>query len=252
LPLIELPQRKGLDLCARQHPGRRTGDFFDGLAIGSRVLFLLTDISGAQVEGDGAAAGVQNAFRKKAQDLFAASEVNESDAIAALAHAVNLALIEAAQGLRFAPTFLACFNLTLGILTYCNAGTLLALSREGRNVCVLESSGMPLGLFSHTTFEAMIRVFQEGDALLVVTKGVTESRRGSSEFGGERVERLLKNSIGQPACGICEAVLREAYDFANQPWSRVLSVLHPGKQCRQDDLTALAFVRTVTDHSRSF
>ena len=173
---------------------RRAGDFFDGLAVGSRVLFLLTDIAGAQVEGDAAVAGVQNAFRQKAQELFAAPDVNESDAIAALAHAVNLALIEAAQGLRFAPTFLACFNLTLGILTYCNAGSLLALSREAGNVRVLESNGMPLGLFSHTTFEAVIRVFHEGDALLVVTKGVTESRRGSSEFGGERVERLLKNS----------------------------------------------------------
>ena len=55
---------------------------------------------------------------------------------------------------------------TLGILTYCNAGSLLALLRDGANVRVLESGGMPLGLFTHTTFEAVVLALQEGDALL--------------------------------------------------------------------------------------
>ena len=32
---------------------------------------------------------------------------------------------------------------------------------------------MSLGLFTHTTFEATILALQKGDALLVVTKGVT-------------------------------------------------------------------------------
>ena len=82
--------------------------------------------------------------------------------------------------------------MTLGILTYCNAGSLLALFLEGGNVRVLESSGMPLGLFTHTTFEAMILALQEGDTLLVVTKGVTESRRG-----GSRVWRGASGAVAE-------------------------------------------------------
>jgi serine phosphatase RsbU (regulator of sigma subunit) len=238
---VDWSKLDGVDLRARYHSECRGGDFFDALAIGHRVLFLMTDIAGARSQAKQVALVAQNVFRQRAGEFFVGSEVNESDAIAALAHAVNLSLIEAADGVRFAPTFLGCFNRVLGILTYCNAGSLLALLREGEDVRVLESTGMPLGLFTHTTFEAVVLAFQEGDSLLVVTKGVVESGRGSDEFGVERVERLLENSTAKSASEICDTVLQQAYDFTNHPWSRVLGFLHPGK--RQEDLTALALVR---------
>jgi sigma-B regulation protein RsbU (phosphoserine phosphatase) len=228
---------------ARYYSECRGGDFFDALAIDNRLLFLITDIAGPRREAVGIELEVQNTFRQSAQELFEGPEVNESDAIAGLAHAVNLALIEAARGVRFAPTFLGCFNRKLGILSYCNAGQVLALFREGKDVRVLESVGMPLGLFTHTTFEAVILAFQQGDRLLLVTKGVTESRRGTAEFGVERVEQLLRNSTAESASEICDAVLQGAYDFANHPWSRVLGFLHPAKHHAQEDLTALAIVR---------
>jgi serine phosphatase RsbU (regulator of sigma subunit) len=203
----------------------------------------LTDIAGLQLQAQVVASQVQSVFRQKAQELFAGSNVNESDALAELAHAFNLAVIDAAQGVRFAPTFLGCFNLTHNILSYCNAGNLLALVRSGGNVRVVESSGMPLGLFSHTTFEAAILALQPGDALLVVTKGVTGSRRGATDFGVERVERMLKDATTASASAICEYVLREAHDFAHHPWSRLISLFQKNKQCNDEDLTALALVR---------
>jgi serine phosphatase RsbU (regulator of sigma subunit) len=232
----------GVDVYARHHSECRGGDFFDGLAIGPRVLFLLTDIAGPRIEARELMLQVQGAFRQKAQALFTGAQVNESDAMAALAHEVNLALSESARHARMAPTFLGCYNVTLGILTYCNAGSLLALLRDGAKVRVLESGGMPLGLFTHTTFEAVVLALQHGDALLTVTKGVTESTRGSTEFGIERVEQLLKKSIASSASEICDLVLREAHDHAHRPWSRVLSLLHAGYG-REEDLTALALVR---------
>jgi serine phosphatase RsbU (regulator of sigma subunit) len=232
----------GVDLYARHHATCRGGDFFDGLSIGQHVLFLLTDIAGTEPQDHEVALEVRNVFRQKATELFAGTEVNESDAIAALAHAVNLSVIEA-HGVRPAPTFLGCFNLALGILTYCNAG-LIVLLREGGTARALESSGMVLGLFTHATFEAAILVLQEGDSVLLVTNGVTESRRGGAEFGIERVARLLRNSTTKSASEICEIVLRAAYDFANHPWSRFLGFLRANHRCRQNDLTALALVRS--------
>jgi serine phosphatase RsbU (regulator of sigma subunit) len=231
-----------VDVYARHYSDCRGGDFFDGLAIGPRVLFLLTDIAGPRLEVRGLMLQVQDAFRQNAQALFTGSAVNESDAMAALAHEVNLALSETARHARMAPTFLGCFNVTLGILTYCNAGSLLALLRDGANVRLLESGGMPLGLFTHTTFEAVVLALRQGDALLTVTKGVTESRRGATEFGIERVEQLLKRSTADSASEICDLVLQQAYDHANHPWSRILGLLHAGQR-GQDDLTALALVR---------
>jgi serine phosphatase RsbU (regulator of sigma subunit) len=238
----------GVDVYARHFADCRGGDFFDCLAIGPRVLFLLTDIAGPRLESRELMLQVQDAFRQKAQALFTGSLVNESDAIAALAHEVNLALSETARRARMAPTFLGCFNVSLGILTYCNAGSLLALLRDGANVRVLESGGMPLGLFTHTTFEAVVLALQQGDALLTVTKGVTESKRGATEFGVERVKQLLKKSTANSASEICDLALREAYDHAHHPWSRVLGLLHAGQR-RQDDLTALALVRRPSSSS---
>jgi serine phosphatase RsbU (regulator of sigma subunit) len=239
---VDLTQLEGLDLSARYHSDRCGGDFFDGVAIGSRLVFLLTDIAGPRSEAHAIAAEAQVSFRQTARDLFSADDANESEAVAALAHDVNRALIEAAKGVRFAPTFLGCFNLTLGILTYCNAGRVLAVFRDAESVHALERGGVPFGLFTHVTYEPAVLAFERGDKLLMVTKGVIESRQGATEFGAERVERLLEDSNGGSAAEICDTVLREAYDFGNHPWARVYNLLHARKRSHED-LTAVALVR---------
>lgn len=242
---VDWSQFDGVDIHAEHFAEPRGGDFFDALLLGDRVLFLLTDIAGPRPQALKVASEVQKTFRETAGKLFGPSaageaEVNESDAMAALAHAINLSLIEAAGGAHFAPTFMGCFHRTLGLLTYCNAGNVLALAREGGNVRALESSGMPLGLFSHTTFEAMFLAFQQGETLLLVTKGVSERRRGGADFGENILARLLKESTPKSASILCSDVLREAYDFGNPPWARALAFLRAGDR---DDLTALALVR---------
>ena len=143
---VDLMQLEGLDLSARYHSDRCGGDFFDGIAVGSRLVFLLTDIAGPRSEAHAIAAEAQVAFRQTARELFSSPDANESEAIAALAHEVNRSLIEAAKGVRFAPTFLGCFNLTLGILTYCNAGRVQAVFRDAESAHVLERGGVPLGI----------------------------------------------------------------------------------------------------------
>ncbi len=237
------PQFEGLDLKAGYNSDRWGGDFFDGVAIGSRVVFLLTDIAGRGQEARAIATEVQHEFRTKAQALLEPSDANESEGIAALAHDVNRSLIEAAHGARFAPAFLGCFNLTLGTLTYHNAGGLLAVFHDAEGVRVLESGGIPLGLFTHNLYEAAVLAFEPGARLLLVTKGVTERRRGSARFGSERVIQSLQNANGDAASSICEAVLQEAWDFGKRSRSGIRGLLHSGKRRSSDDLTAVALVR---------
>jgi hypothetical protein len=116
---VNLTKLNGLDVGARYHSDRRGGDFFDGLTTGFRLIFLLMDIAGPRSETHPIAAEAQLAFRQRARELFRPPDANESDALVALAHEVNRSLMEAANGVRFAPTFLGCFNANLGILTYC-------------------------------------------------------------------------------------------------------------------------------------
>lgn len=238
-----LPQLEGLDLKARYYSSRCGGDFFDGVVIGSRLVFLLTDIAGRRTETFPIAAEVQNVFRTRARQLFEAPDANESEGIALLARDVNRSLIEAAQGVRFAPAFLGCYNLTLAILTYHNAGHLLAAFHDTERVRMLESGGIPMGLFTHSTYEPAVLAFEPHAKLLLVTKGITESRRGAMTFGVERISRLLENSVTDSALDICEAVLREAHEFGKRRWWNLYDLFHPGKQRCNDDLTAVALVR---------
>jgi serine phosphatase RsbU (regulator of sigma subunit) len=242
---VNVPQLEGVDLQARYHSEGQGGDFFDARAVGPRVIFLLADIAGRPPESQAIAAEMQNAFRTRAQELFELPEANESEGIALLARDVNRALIQAAQGVRFTPAFLGCFNRTLGILTYHNAGRILAVFHDAVSARILEPDGIPLGLFTHSTYEPAVLVFEPRAKLLLVTKGITESRRGATVFGSERVKRLLDSSDTDSASEICEAVLRDVNDFETRSKSRVRALLHPRKRRNRDDLTAVALMRRL-------
>ena len=240
---VSLPHFEGLDLKARYHSDRCGGDFFDAVATGSRVMFILTDIAGQRAEAHAIAVEVQKVFRTRAQELFEARDANESEGIALLTRDVNRSLIEAAHGVHFAPAFLGCFNLTLGLLTYHNAGRLLAVFHDTSSVRVLDDGGIPLGLFTHSTYEPAILAFEPHAKLLLVTKGITERRRGGTTFGIERVTRILENTNTDSALRISEAVLKEACNFDKNPWWRLYDFLHPRQRCSRDDLTAVTLVR---------
>jgi serine phosphatase RsbU (regulator of sigma subunit) len=238
----DLTKLDGLDLMAGYRAGQRGGNFFDGLAVGQRVVFLLTDIAGARAEARALAVEVQTAFRQYAPELFGPSGANESEAIATLAYKLNRSLIGAARGVHFAPAFLGCFSLELGILTYHNAG-LLAVFHDAEGARTLQSGGMPLGLFTHNTYEPAVLAFEPGARLLLVTKAVVESPRVAFQFGAKRIERLLANLETDSASQICETVLQQAYAFGNRPGARFYDLLHYGKHLGNDDLTAVALVR---------
>src|SRR5664279_5164643 len=78
-----------VDLQARYTSARVGGDFFDCVAVGSHILFVLSDIAGRRNVADPIAAEVQDTFRRKGAELFGAALVNESEAIAELVHEVN-------------------------------------------------------------------------------------------------------------------------------------------------------------------
>jgi serine phosphatase RsbU (regulator of sigma subunit) len=238
---FNLPHIESLDVAARYHPARCGGDFFDGVAPDSRVLFLLTDIAGRRPETQAISVDVQNVFRTRAQDLFEDPDANESEGIALLARDINRSLIDAARGVRFAPAFLGCYNLTLNILTYHYAGHFLAVFHDGQATHVLEPGGIPMGLFTHSTYEPAVLAFDRHAKLLLVTEGVTGSRRRSSKIDDARIRHLLENSTTDSASEICEAVLRAADDSANHSKSRAF--LRPRNQKYRDDLTAVALVR---------
>ena len=235
---VAIQQIDGLDLQGKYHSARIGGDFFDAVATGSRMIFLLTDISGKRGAAHTIAAEVQDTFRKRAQEIFGTPWANESEGIARLLHDVNAALIRAARGPRLAPTFLGCYNASLAILTYMNAGGPPPFLRDSEGTRALEGGGVPLGLFSHMTHEPCMQAFESKAQMLIVTKGVIDGGDGRSDFGVAGVQRALQEMHAASAAEICETALEKAHGFVKRS-----GFLRSKKSEAVEDLTAVALMR---------
>jgi serine phosphatase RsbU (regulator of sigma subunit) len=101
---------------------------------------------------------------------------------------------------------------------------------------------MPLGLFTHLTFEPAIQAFEPGARMLLVTKGILEAQRGREQFGVERATAVLENIPNDSAFDLCAVTLEDANEFRKAPWyspERLPFV----KPKRVEDLTAVALIR---------
>src|SRR6201996_1694110 len=243
---MELQQLRGLDLHAEYHSVRTGGDFFYAINLGSHVIFLLADIAGTKEATRSIAAEVQDTFRRRGVELLGDPHVNVMDATAQLVQEVNHELLRVSRGVHFAPTFIGCYDLALGILAYVNAGGMTAVFHDSEGARVLPSASVPLGLFTHLTHEPVMLAFEPGAKLLMVTKGVMETRHGRTHFGVERLIPLLEQTAPgfatESATELCRATLKAASEFRQIPWYS-LQKLPFGKDTEDEDLTALAVVR---------
>ena len=239
-----LPPLNGLDLHARYYSSRTGGDFFDAVAAGPYVVFFLTDIAGIRDHAHTIAAAAQDILRLRVHQLFTTEVINMMDTLGILAHEINQSIYEASGGSRLAPTFLGCYNLPLGLLAYINAGGPPAIFRDSDGTRILGHVTMPLGLFTHLTFEPAIQAFEPGARLLLVTRGILEARHDRDQFGEERVISLVENLTPGSSFDLCGATLQQAHDFRKQPWYsfRNLPFVEPE---RIEDLTAAALVRPL-------
>jgi serine phosphatase RsbU (regulator of sigma subunit) len=237
-----LPPLVGIDLSSHYYAARTAGDFFDALALGPHVVFLLTDIAGARASAHTIASATQDTFRRRAPRLFGTPGTNLTDAISTLAHDINHTLTTCTSGVCFAPTFLACYDLTLGVLAYINAGGRPAIFRDADGTRVLTNACMPLGLFTHLTYEPAIQVFEPGARLLLLTKGVIEARRGRTPFGTERAVCLFQDTTTDSALELCQTILQQAHQYTRPPWYALAKLAFTRPE-RIDDLTAVVLAR---------
>ena len=95
-----------------------------------------------------------------------------------------------------------------GEVTWCNAAQTppLRLSAEGVEIC--GGSGLPLGMFCESPYLPQSRRLGRGDALLLVTDGVTEARNpAGEEFGVERLAEAARACRRASAAEIARACL---------------------------------------------
>ena len=228
----EFPPLSGADIAGVVQ-GAGGGDLYHFLrANRCRVIFGLLDVAGRREENQGIVDAAKRTFQEVGQQKFAYEEVNEADAMMELVLELNLTIRKAASGVRSCSAFVGCYNEELGTICYANAGHTPGLLRDSSGIMELPATGLPLGLFSASTYEAPTAVIQKGASLLLVSRGVVEAahKHKKEEFGLGRVKTRFESASQDNANEIATTILDAVQQFLGAP-------------PEHNDVTALALVR---------
>jgi serine phosphatase RsbU (regulator of sigma subunit) len=227
----ELPNLAGAEIAGLVHGKRVGGDFYQfARANDQRVVFGLLDVAGDAKENRGIVDAARQSFREKAPACLGDANANEADAMMEFCLELNASIRGAAKGVRQCAAFLGCYNEELGTVCYVNAGHTPGLLRYDSEISELSSTGMPLGLFSASTYEAPTVAVPAGGGLLLVSRGVVEAARKKEEFGIERLRHHFLQSPLANAPALAKGALDAVQEFAPAA-------------AEQNDLTALVLMR---------
>jgi serine phosphatase RsbU (regulator of sigma subunit) len=226
----EFPPLDGAEISAMVHGHRLGGDFYHFMrTTPQRVVFGLLDVAGQRTENQHIIAATRTAFQESAVARFTDVDVNEADAMMEFCMDLNATIRRSASAVCVCAAFIGCYSEDFGTICYVNAGHTPGLLRSGNDVTELRATGLPLGLFAASTYEAPTAFLSPGSALLLASRGVVEARR-KEEFGLHRVkEHFAQLSVHR----------------ANEVASSVLDAVreHLGSTPPTNDLTTLALVR---------
>lgn len=230
----EFPGLNGAEIAGMVHGARVGGDLYHFLrANPQRVVFGLLDVAGHRVENQAIVCAARTTFQESGAAKFADEEVNEADAMMDLCMELNATIRRHASGVCVCAAFVGCYNEDLGTVCYVNAGHTPGLLRHGDDISELRATGLPLGLFAASTYEAPTVAVPAGSSLLLISRGVVEAHRKREEFGLHRV----KEHFGQAPLESATVLAASVLDAVRQ---------YLGAMPANNDLTALALMRPGT------
>jgi phosphoserine phosphatase RsbU/P len=230
----QVSELQDAQLAACSYGQRTGGDAYDYSRVSpTRALFALLDVAGRFDQNRAIVAAAQDTLRSRGAELLAKDDINEADAMIEICIEVNRSILKAAGRPCSCAAFAGCYNESLGTVCYVNAGHTPGLLRDHGGISELGATGLPLGLFSHSTPDASIVAVQPGATLLVVSRGIVEARRKSKEFGLNQVKENLRSVGERTAQEVCAALLERVQEFLS------------GKPA-QNDVTAIALTRSAT------
>jgi serine phosphatase RsbU (regulator of sigma subunit) len=204
----QFPDAEGFEFYGLTNPVREVGgDYFDFIdSVTDRIAFMVADVSGKGL----AAALIMVTFRA----YIHATLVNELAMRAVMARVSRL-IHQTTYGERFITTFYGLIDPEHKRLLYINAGhnPPLLLRADGTSQ-LLETSGLPLGIFEDSRYSESVVNFKSGDILIVYTDGVTEACSECPEpFGVNRLETVSREASHLSAKEICEVIAKSVQAF---------------------------------------
>jgi sigma-B regulation protein RsbU (phosphoserine phosphatase) len=205
------PALAGYDIAGTNLPTWEIGgDYYDYIPLsGGRLGFVVADVAGKGIP----AALIMASFRA----TLRATVRKECD-ICGVVEDLNRFILEFAGISRFVTGVYGVFDPSGGSLHYVNCGhnpPLLLHSGGGREL--LERGGPALGIIEDCRFECATVTLDPGDLMAFYTDGVVElSDAEDVEFGVDRLEGVLRDSIRLPAAEMIRSVVDATRVFAGR------------------------------------
>ena len=205
------------------HPaGVVSGDYVDVIQQDGDLYFILGDVS-----GKGMAASI---LMSNLHAMFHALVPLRLDLCELMSRA-NRLFAESTLANQYATLIVGRVN-SNGEVEMCNAGHLPPIIAGAERSVELGSSGLPLGMFSDSSFISSGVKLEPGETLLLFTDGVTEANdRSGTEFGVARLRASLNGSAAGPPTELLQTCVNAVAAFR-------------GGAERNDDLTMLALKYT--------
>lgn len=195
------PAVPGLDLAGYNLPCHTVGgDYYDFIPYpDGRLAMLLGDVSGKGMPASLLMMGLQARVHALAED--------QRD-MGALMTRLNHTTSANWPDNRFITLFLCALDPATGELAWANAGHNAAIvARAAGGVEFLRATGLPLGIFTTTTYEEERTRLGPGDLIAIYSDGISEAATpADEEFGMKRLAALLAAGRDRPAAAIVEAV----------------------------------------------
>jgi phosphoserine phosphatase RsbU/P len=217
------------EICGVTRPANTVGgDFYDVLPLVDdperRVIVTIGDVA-----GKGSPAALLMALLLAVLRTL----VDEKLEATALVTRLNTQICRHSPGSRFITLFYGVYTPATGALTYVNAGQNPPLLRRGDGTIErLGGTGIALGMFEASTYEALTTTVSAGDLLVLYSDGITEAENPAGQpFEESGLERFLAARGADAPALLAPAILQAVEAHARD--SRFT-----------DDLTVLILKRT--------
>jgi sigma-B regulation protein RsbU (phosphoserine phosphatase) len=200
--------------------GPVSGDYCDLIPSEGHLFFVLGDVSGKGVAASMLMTQLHALFRSLTSMALPLGQIVTQ---------ANRVFCESALAGQYA-TLVCGQAKPNGEVEIHNAGHWPAIVVGRGGVLRVESTGLPLGMFHQGEFSATRLQTEVGDTLFLYTDGLSEARSADSEYGVDRVMRLVRQQAARPPAELIAFFLEDLRGFVKG-----------GPP--QDDLTLLAIRR---------
>ena len=197
------------EICGLTRPANTVGgDFYDVLPLpDGRVIVTIGDVA-----GKGSPAALLMALLLAVLRTLVDEQLEPPALIARL----NKQICRHSPASRFITLFYAVYTPSTGEIAYVNAGqNPPLLRRTDGSIERLHATGVALGMFEASTYEAAHAIVQPGDLLVLYSDGITEAENPAGvPFEETGLERFLAARGGEPPAVLAPALLKAVESHA--------------------------------------